>query len=80
MVWRPIQRLFNVLLNMGATAWSLREKQNAALDAWGVRRRGLPLIAGHTHRPVFRAVAKSAWSAGRTTRTAPACASWHGHR
>ena len=54
-LWRPFQRLFKLSLNSPAKDWVLREKHNIALYSWAVSRPNLVLIAGHTHRPVFRA-------------------------
>jgi UDP-2,3-diacylglucosamine pyrophosphatase LpxH len=54
-LWRPFQRLFKLSLNSPAKDWVLREKHNIALYSWAVSRPKLVLIAGHTHRPVFRA-------------------------
>lgn len=53
-IWRPFQRLTGVSLNTPAKDWVLREKHNVALYSWALRQPGLILIAGHTHRPVFR--------------------------
>lgn len=53
--WRPLQRLFKVSLNSPAKDWALREKHNVALYSWAVSQPNLILVAGHTHRPVFRA-------------------------
>lgn len=58
-VWRPIQRLFRISLNTPAKDWQLREKHNIALYSWAERQRGLVLIAGHTHRPVFKSQTRS---------------------
>jgi hypothetical protein len=52
--WRPIQRLFNISLNTPAKDWLLRERHNIALYSWAEAQPRLLLIAGHTHRPVFR--------------------------
>lgn len=53
-VWRPIQRLTGISNNTPAQDWQLRQKQNIALYSWAQARSRLVLIAGHTHRPVFR--------------------------
>jgi predicted phosphodiesterase len=52
-LWRPLQRALKVSLNTPAKDWRLRERHNLALYAWAAKRKGLVLIAGHTHRPVF---------------------------
>jgi predicted phosphodiesterase len=54
-LWRPLQRLFKFSLNSPAKDWVLREKHNIALYSWAASKPNLVLIAGHTHRPVFRA-------------------------
>jgi predicted phosphodiesterase len=54
-LWRPLQRLFKFSLNSPATDWVLREKHNIALYSWAASKPNLVLVAGHTHRPVFRA-------------------------
>lgn len=53
--WRPLQRIFKLSLNSPAKDWVLREKHNIALYSWAVSQPNLILVAGHTHRPVFRA-------------------------
>jgi hypothetical protein len=53
-VWRNVQRATGYGWSTPATDWRLRARHNVALYSWAVRRRGLVLIAGHTHRPVFR--------------------------
>jgi predicted phosphodiesterase len=53
-VWRPIQRLFRISLNTPSKDWQLREKHNIALYSWAEKQAGLVLVAGHTHRPVFK--------------------------
>jgi predicted phosphodiesterase len=53
-VWRPFQRLTRISLNTPARNWQLREKHNIALYRWAEQQSKTVLIAGHTHRPVFR--------------------------
>jgi predicted phosphodiesterase len=53
--WRPLQRVFKISLNSPAKDWVLREKHNIALYSWAAHKPGVVLVAGHTHRPVFRA-------------------------
>lgn len=53
-VWRPIQRITKISRNTPAKNWELRERHNRALYSWAERQKKLVLIAGHTHRPVFR--------------------------
>ncbi len=56
-VWRNVQRATGYGWSTPATDWRLRARHNIALYAWAVRQRGLVLIAGHTHRPVFKSKA-----------------------
>lgn len=53
-LWRPFQRLTNLSLNTPAEDWQLRQGHNLALYQWSQRHEKLVLIAGHTHRPVFK--------------------------
>ena len=53
-VWRPFQRLTGFSLNTPSEDWDLRLAHNIALYSWAERQRKLVLIAGHTHRPVFK--------------------------
>lgn len=69
--WRPLQRLLKVSLNSPAKDWVLREKHNVALYSWASRQPGLVLIAGHTHRPVFRAKTLAAQIEEELEATAP---------
>ena len=59
-IWRPIQRLFNISLNTPAKDWLLRERHNIALYLWAAAQSQLLLIAGHTHRPVFKSKSRAA--------------------
>lgn len=52
--WRTFQRLTGYSTNTPARDWQLRERHNIALYAWAQAQSRLVLIAGHTHRPVFR--------------------------
>jgi UDP-2,3-diacylglucosamine pyrophosphatase LpxH len=52
--WRPFQRLTGLSLNTPAEDWDLRLAHNIALYSWAERQSKLVLIAGHTHRPVFK--------------------------
>jgi len=54
LIWRPIQRLTRISLNTPARDWHLRERHNIALYRWAAARAKTVLVAGHTHRPVFR--------------------------
>lgn len=70
-LWRPLQRLFKFSLNSPAKDWVLREKHNIALYSWAAARPNLVLIAGHTHRPVFRAKTLAAQIEEELKATAP---------
>lgn len=59
-LWRPIQRLTHWSLNTPATKWELRHRHNRMLYAWAEGKPKLILIAGHTHRPVFRSTSHEA--------------------
>jgi predicted phosphodiesterase len=53
-VWRNVQRATGYGWSTPATDWRLRARHNVALYSWARRQPGLVLIAGHTHRPVFK--------------------------
>lgn len=53
-VWRPIQRIFKFSLNTPAKAYQLRHAHDSAMYAWSEAQEKMVLIAGHTHRPVFK--------------------------
>lgn len=53
-IWRPIQRLFKISLNTPATDFQLRHEHDNAMYRWSEKQRKTVLIAGHTHRPVFK--------------------------
>jgi len=55
-LWRPFQRITKIPSNTPATDWQLRHDHNIALYKWTENKRQLLLIAGHTHRPVFKSV------------------------
>ncbi len=59
-VWRNVQRATGYGWSTPATDWRLRERHNIALYAWAVRQPGVVLIAGHTHRPVFKSKSHAA--------------------
>ncbi len=59
-VWRNLQRITGKGWSTPATDWALRERHNVALYTWAKRQQGLALIAGHTHRPVFRSKSHAA--------------------
>lgn len=53
-IWRPIQRLIKFSLNTPAKDFQLRHAHDSALYFWSEAREKVVLIAGHTHRPVFK--------------------------
>jgi predicted phosphodiesterase len=53
-VWRNVQRATGYGWSTPASDWRLRARHNIALYSWARRQAGLVLIAGHTHRPVFK--------------------------
>jgi len=53
-LWRPLQRLTGISPNTPAESWDLSHALNRSIYAWASRHPNLVLIAGHTHRPVFR--------------------------
>lgn len=59
-LWRPFQRLTGASASTPATSWDLSHKLNRAIYAWAARQPGVVLIAGHTHRPVFRSLSHAA--------------------
>jgi len=59
-LWRPIQRLTNWSLNTPATSWKRIHQHNRMLYAWAEGQSKLVLIAGHTHRPVFKGASHEA--------------------
>jgi hypothetical protein len=52
--WRPFQRLTGISLSTPAKDWRLRVGHDAAMYSWAEKQSKLVLIAGHTHRPVFK--------------------------
>lgn len=59
-VWRNVQRATGRGWSTPATDWLLRARHNVALYSWAKRQPGLVLIAGHTHRPVFKSKSHAA--------------------
>lgn len=53
LVWRTIQRLTRRPSTTPATDACLRDEHDKAMYDWAAQQRGLVMIAGHTHRPVF---------------------------
>jgi hypothetical protein len=56
--WRPIQRLLRIHLNTPARDFELRYKHDSAMYAWSESQHKVVLVAGHTHRPVFKSESK----------------------
>jgi UDP-2,3-diacylglucosamine pyrophosphatase LpxH len=55
-VWRPIQRLTGFSPNTPSKDWRLAQGQNERLYRWSEQQDDLVLIAGHTHRPIFKSL------------------------
>ena len=53
-IWRPIQRFIKFSLNTPAKDFELRHAHDTAMYLWSESRQKVVLIAGHTHRPVFK--------------------------
>jgi predicted phosphodiesterase len=53
-LWRPFQRLTKIKLTTPAKDYELRDKQSIAMYRWAEKKKGLVLVAGHTHLPVFK--------------------------
>ena len=52
--WRPFQRLLKFSLNTPAQDFELRYAHDSAMYFWSQAQDKVILIAGHTHRPVFK--------------------------
>ena len=52
--WRPIQRFFKIRVNTPSQDFELRYAHESAMYAWSEQQDRIVLIAGHTHRPVFK--------------------------
>ncbi|MGC9347968.1 MAG: metallophosphoesterase [Anaerolineae bacterium] len=53
-IWRPIQRLTDIMPTTPATSWNLTHKLNQAMYAWAEKKPRLVMMAGHTHEPAFK--------------------------
>lgn len=51
--WRPLQRIVKFSFNTPAMDFGLRYEHESAMYSWSVKK-NVVLIAGHTHRPVFK--------------------------
>ena len=52
--WRPIQRVIRYSFNTPARDFELRYEHESAMYSWSQAQDKVVLIAGHTHRPVFK--------------------------
>jgi predicted phosphodiesterase len=52
--WRPYQRVTKFSFNTPAKDFELRYEHDSAMYFWSQNQEKLVLIAGHTHRPVFK--------------------------
>jgi hypothetical protein len=52
--WRPVQRIIKFSFNTPAKDFELRHTHDSAMYAWSESQQKVVLIAGHTHRPVFK--------------------------
>jgi UDP-2,3-diacylglucosamine pyrophosphatase LpxH len=52
-IWRPFQRLTGISATTPAKNFNLRLKHETAMHGWAKEQKGLILISGHTHHPVF---------------------------
>ena len=52
--WRPIQRFLRISVNTPAKDFELRYAHDSAMYSWSESQQKVVLIAGHTHRPVFK--------------------------
>jgi len=53
-IWRPLQRLTKISFNTPAKEFRLRKAHDLAMYQWSEAQEKVVLIAGHTHRPVFK--------------------------
>lgn len=53
-LWRPLQRIVKYSLNTPAKDFQLRHAHDSAMYSWSKDQEKVVLIAGHTHRPVFK--------------------------
>lgn len=53
-VWRPIQRIIKFSFNSPSKDFQLRHAHDSAMYFWSEAQEKVVLIAGHTHRPVFK--------------------------
>jgi predicted phosphodiesterase len=56
--WRPVQRIIKFSFNTPAKDFVLRHAHDSAMYSWSEAQQKVVLVAGHTHRPVFRSESK----------------------
>lgn len=59
-VWPMVQRVTGRSLNTPARDFRLRKRRDVAMYGWAEEMRGVVLVAGHTHAPIFRSRPRSA--------------------
>jgi len=59
-IWRPIQRIIKISFNTPAKDFELRYAHDSAMYFWSQAQQKVVLIAGHTHRPVFKSESQEA--------------------
>jgi predicted phosphodiesterase len=52
--WRPFQRITKISMNTPSQDYELRYEHDTAMYFWSQAQEKVVLIAGHTHRPVFK--------------------------
>jgi hypothetical protein len=52
--WRPVQRIVKFSFNTPAKDFELRYVHDSAMYSWSEAQPKVVLVAGHTHRPVFK--------------------------
>lgn len=52
-IWTPLQRYFEIYMDTVSDDFELVDKHNILYYEWSAAQRGLVLITGHTHKPVF---------------------------
>ncbi|MGE5250987.1 MAG: metallophosphoesterase [Bacteroidota bacterium] len=59
-VWRPIQRIIKRSFNTPAKDFELRHVRDTAMYLWSECQEKVVMVAGHTHRPVFKSQSQEA--------------------
>jgi UDP-2,3-diacylglucosamine pyrophosphatase LpxH len=52
-LWRQLQRMTGIRATTPATDFVLRLRHESAMHRWASKQKGVVLISGHTHHPVF---------------------------